>query len=194
MNADEVIAVVLLMGLVAVVYGPWQWACADLMRQACFETRDAIFDLAASGKLDFSSPEYKRLRTSIEGRIRFAHEATIPHIVWLGAVANVSRRFPSGSIGPADSELASGIVDADVRAIVQKRLNDLNQYTIFVLLLRSPILLIAALSLSPFYMAFAAVKDLARTAARRSVAIIQLGAQIEDEPRALASISRLNHA
>lgn len=60
-------------GLIATVYGPWQWYCIDKARQELFEIRARIFNLAASGSLDFNSPPYIAIRESLNIRLRFAH-------------------------------------------------------------------------------------------------------------------------
>jgi hypothetical protein len=76
MAADALVSLAMLMAFACLFYGPWQAVCTDVARQLIFERRDALFDLARAGKLDFASPEYKAIRRMMEGMIRFAHELT----------------------------------------------------------------------------------------------------------------------
>jgi hypothetical protein len=76
MTADALVSLAALVAFACLFYGPWQAACTDIARQMIFERRDEIFDLARAGKLDFSSAEYKSIRRSMEGLIRYAHELT----------------------------------------------------------------------------------------------------------------------
>jgi hypothetical protein len=73
-HADTIAALVGLGVLLLVFYGPWQNTITDVARQFVFEERDAIFDLAAAGKLSFDSAEYRAARDSMNRLIRFAHE------------------------------------------------------------------------------------------------------------------------
>ncbi len=53
-------------------------ACAvDHFRQDMFSLRNKLFDLAASGELDFRHPAYETLRAITNGFIRSAHEIKI---------------------------------------------------------------------------------------------------------------------
>jgi hypothetical protein len=72
--ADALAALVALSLFLLFFYGPWQGAVMDIARQIAFEQRDAVFDLAAQGKLEFDSDEYKTIRDSFNKLIRFAHE------------------------------------------------------------------------------------------------------------------------
>ena len=78
MEHDALWALIGLVALAFLFYGPWQSVCTDYGRQIVFEKRDAIFDMAMRGELDFRSSEYKVIRASLEKSIRFAHELTLP--------------------------------------------------------------------------------------------------------------------
>jgi hypothetical protein len=80
---DALLTVVVISLLMVLVYGPWQALCTARARQAMFERRDAIFDIAAGGRLDFDSESYRVLRKSLEGQIRYAHILTIPRFFFL---------------------------------------------------------------------------------------------------------------
>ena len=43
----------------------------DLFRHKMFKLRDELFDDAADGNIDFNSPAYQLLRTTMNGFIRF---------------------------------------------------------------------------------------------------------------------------
>lgn len=81
MAMNAVISLIVLVLFACFFYGPWQAACTDWARQIIFEKRDELFDLAAKGKLDFASDEYRTIRCALEGLIRFAHELTWPRLL-----------------------------------------------------------------------------------------------------------------
>jgi hypothetical protein len=86
MFADALISLATLIAFACLFYGPWQAACTDTARQFIFERRDALFDIARSGQLDFASSEYKIVRRSMEGMIRYAHELTWINLWFLSRV------------------------------------------------------------------------------------------------------------
>src|SRR5882762_1469504 len=73
---DAILALLALIGLVCLFYGPWQSLCTDLARQIIFERRDKLFDLALAGRINFDSETYRAARKTMNGMIRFAHEIT----------------------------------------------------------------------------------------------------------------------
>jgi hypothetical protein len=111
--ADVIAALGTLSAFLLFFYGPWQSAMTDIARQVVFEERDAVFDMAAEGKLAFDSKEYKVIRDSFNDLIRFAHELTWVRLVvhWRG-----QKEIP-------DVQLAlERIGDAGVRAEVTRHL------------------------------------------------------------------------
>jgi hypothetical protein len=82
--ADAVAALVALSLFLLFFYGPWQAVMVDVARQVAFEERDAVFDLAAEGSLDFESPDYKTIRNSFNQLIRFAHELNWMRLLMYG--------------------------------------------------------------------------------------------------------------
>ncbi|WP_156373893.1 hypothetical protein [Rhizobium sp. Leaf386] len=83
MNTDAALAIAIVALLVVFFYGPWQEVCIAWARQVAFEKRDAVFDLARKGELNFNSAEYRTIRQSMEMSIRFAHELTLPKFLIL---------------------------------------------------------------------------------------------------------------
>jgi hypothetical protein len=100
MIIDALISLAMLIGFVCFFYGPWQAVCTDVARQLIFERRAALFDLARSGQLDFASPEYKAIRRSMEGMIRYAHELTWPHL-WFIARGKPAEEKSAGRVAIA---------------------------------------------------------------------------------------------
>jgi hypothetical protein len=83
MIGTESLAGLIAFGLLCGVYlGPWQWAWADHARQAVFDERDAIFDMAYAQDLTFGSDAYETVRASLNALIRFAHRATLPRLLF----------------------------------------------------------------------------------------------------------------
>jgi hypothetical protein len=83
MTGAEALAGMIALGLLCGLYlGPWQWAWADHARQAVFEERDAIFDMAHAHELTFGSDAYEPVRASLNALVRFAHRATLPRLLF----------------------------------------------------------------------------------------------------------------
>lgn len=72
--ADAIASLAVLSLFLLAFYGPWQSIMVDMSRQYVLEQRDAVFDLAARGKLDFNSEDYRIIRDAFNKLIRFAHE------------------------------------------------------------------------------------------------------------------------
>jgi hypothetical protein len=87
MAADALVSLATLIAFACLFYGPWQAVCTDAARQLIFERRDALFDLARAGQLDFASPEYKAVRRIMEGMIRYAHELTWVRLWFLSRIS-----------------------------------------------------------------------------------------------------------
>jgi hypothetical protein len=73
--ADLELALSLLV-LWVLAFGCWRPYRADQLRQELFGLRDQLFDYAAGGGVSFDHPAYTRLRTTLNGMIRFAHRVT----------------------------------------------------------------------------------------------------------------------
>lgn len=141
MPADALITLILLAALLVLFYGPWQDFCTEFARQMIFRRRDKLFDLAADGRLDFASEEYRALRSSLENLIRFAHEVTWPHIAILLFVAKRHRaEVYSNSFGPLPSQAVARIKDPETRAIAAQLVDESMTALLVVILLRSLII------------------------------------------------------
>lgn len=135
-NYDAVVSLLGILAIAAIVYGPWQAVWCDIGRQMVFERRDAIFDLAASDKLSFKSVEYRKIRSSLESLIRFAHDLTLLHFLFLSSC------LASPQDRAARSELAAvvdGIDDPATRAEVRRLVMEVQRAMVIVMAARSPI-------------------------------------------------------
>lgn len=92
MTGAEVLPGLVVAGLLCGLYlGPWQWAWADHARQAAFEERDAIFDMAHTRELEFGSEAYEAVRAAMNALVRFAHRATLPRLLFHFMIRKPSR-------------------------------------------------------------------------------------------------------
>lgn len=145
---DSILGLISLSLLLALLYGPWQHVCTDFARQIIFEKRDAIFDLAAAGKMDFNSESYKNIRLSLERLIRFAHVLTFPRFFFL-------RKFsPMVSMStPRRIEVAiAAIEDLETRKLVTEYKLDCDRALLLMMLLKSPLTLFLLIFALPFYL------------------------------------------
>ena len=115
-----------------------------------FEQRDKIFDMARSGQIDFQSSEYRKIRVSIEQNIRFAHQLTLTHLLF---IAWSFKLFGKRSDDRGKSDLFAAverIEDEELRAEIRRRVLQVHIYMIVMMICKSiifwlllPILLVA---------------------------------------------------
>ena len=164
-----------LVALLVIVYGPWQAICTDIARQILFEKRDAIFDLAQTGKLSFASREYGLIRSSLQASIRYAHELTLPRFLVMAAVLSARGNRPE------DNDLSRAmkqIADPTTRSQVEKLVREAHRTLVVMMIVKSPAMILALLPL----LLIAAVivlprfRDAAHAVERRAGGFIQLEA------------------
>lgn len=114
-NMQGVAGILTFIALGLVIYGPWQRVCTDVARQRLFAKRDAIFDLALQGKLDFRSSEYRAIRKTLNDMIRYAHVLTWPRLAWSYFLTEPTGKHAAEAI---DTNIAK-IQDPQVRAHVE---------------------------------------------------------------------------
>lgn len=122
MLAEALITLALLFLLFVLFYGPWQEVCTDYTRQIIFERRDRLFDMATSGKLDFNSEEYRTMRSTLEGCIRYAHDLTWPLLIIILASNNPERAPTSGVLSP--SQALAKISNPDTRQLAKRQMDE----------------------------------------------------------------------
>jgi hypothetical protein len=132
---DTALLFVFLGALVTILYSSaWQNLCVDSARQEVFEARDAIFDLAADGRLSFDSPIYKEIRADLESLIRFGHRVSWP---WIAFYFKFRLR---GHTHSDLNRLIASIDDHDVRFLVQREISKAAHATVTLVLARAPLL------------------------------------------------------
>lgn len=122
-------------------YGPWQATATDIARQFVFERRDEIFDLAAAGRLQFDSPEYRTIRESLNQLIRFAHELTFPRFIFLMCSITVNELRSPSALGQALTK----IEDPQTRKEVERIVRDARSIMILMMAMKSAIFVVIAL-------------------------------------------------
>jgi hypothetical protein len=136
MAYDASIAVLTLLALCVLFYGPWQEVCTDYARQVMFEKRDNLFDMAVNGELDFGSTEYRTIRTSLEKSIRYAHELTLPRFVlfqWLLNRTNLKNTESNLLVA------VRSIKNDDVRLKVERLVSEAQLSMILMAMAKSPL-------------------------------------------------------
>ena len=139
MTTDALVGVAAFAGVILIFYWPWQETVIALTRQIVFEERDAIFDMAADGELEFDSPEYKEIRRALNQLIRFTHELT-----WLRFVLHLRGMAVRGELTKesALSLAIKKIEDPKVRAKVVERVSKAQAAMAAAMGLRSLIVMI----------------------------------------------------
>ncbi|MDE3854815.1 hypothetical protein [Sinorhizobium meliloti] len=136
MNIDAGLAILVLFAAGIIFLGPWQEVCTAYARQVAFEKRDAIFDMAASGELDFSSPEYQAIRRSIEQLIRFAHELTFAQLLVMTWHLRRAKKIKQESNLKAS---INAIKDRAAREKVSGLVSEVHAAMLIMMLAKSPI-------------------------------------------------------
>jgi hypothetical protein len=132
---SAIVGLGILIALAYLIYGPWQWVCTDFARQIIFEKRDAIFDMAADGDLNFNSSEYRTIRSSLESSIRFAHELSLPYFLLMLLVRKGSISEKSHLVTAVDQ-----IQNAFIREQVRRKVNVAQRALVVMMAAKSPIL------------------------------------------------------
>ena len=143
MAVEAIAGILTVLALGVLFYGPWQWICTDMARQKAFEKRDAIFDIAARGDLDFGSAEYRNIRDALEKLIRFAHELTLPNFVHVLLFYRVD-------VNTVKTELFSSLENVENESVKDEVMKNVLQafaYTIIWTFLRSAVGLLFVLPL-----------------------------------------------
>lgn len=156
MSTNAILAFMAIVGLVVFFYGPWQSLCVDVARQLLFEQRAKLFDLALNGKIQFNSDRYRKIRKSLEGSIRFAHDLTVPRMIYLALVYRIPNRRKSDL-----REAIEQIEDESVRIEINAIANQATKIMIALALARS-VITIAAIPLLVVVIGLAMIFDLAR--------------------------------
>jgi hypothetical protein len=172
------VAALILLAIGWIYYGPWQDLCTDLARQTLFEKRDAIFDMARSGRLRFDDPNYRAIRASLERTIRFAHELTI----WRFLLIRQQMK-KSGTLGrTSDLDAAIGAIeDADTRKAVGGLVTEGLQSIVGMMLLKSPLLMLISL---PFLALLVLVAYVISKQSQIRKAVSRAGQSIQQEAEA----------
>jgi hypothetical protein len=173
--SSSLIALAGISALAVLVYGPWQDVCTAFARQVMFEKRDAIFDLAASGKLSFSDANYRTIRALLEKSIRFAHEISIPRLAFYYFIFRCQRKELADK--PELLKAVDRIKDQETRDEVHRLVRDSLNALMLMAIVKSPL---ASLALLPLYIVviFAHIgRRFARTMRDSSHALIQIQAE-----------------
>jgi hypothetical protein len=135
--------VLLLIG--AFIYGPWQAICTEFARQLMFETRDAIFDLADhDSDWSFDNREYRIIRSGLERLIRFAHELTLPSMLFFWVFVRSSIRNEK----PELLRAVDRIPDNALRQKVSDLVNQALRAASIMMIAKSPITVLMAIVLA----------------------------------------------
>jgi hypothetical protein len=142
MHIDAFVTIVLIVLTCGLTAYAWREAMTAWARQTIFEKRDAIFDMAVDGRLSLTSAEYRAIRSSLEASIRFAHELTLTRMV--------VTRVAAQAVGfrKQESEMVTAIraiQDEETRNEIKQLVNEAHRALLSMIVLKSPILMIAAL-------------------------------------------------
>ncbi len=135
MALDAIVGIATILVMAIMFYGPWQWICSDVARQILFEKRDAIFDMAQSGRLSFESRDYRTIRRSLEKTIRFAHELTLPKFIYM----IISHKLYENSKPSELTQAIARIENVETRTEVEAHISEALRAVLLMMLLKSPL-------------------------------------------------------
>ena len=145
---DSLECLLALAALGFILYGPWQWVCTDYGRQILFEKREALFDFAHEGKIEFDSVEYQTLRLSLETLIRFSHEITVMKFLFLAWALKLQSKEEAKS--NRIDQAINKITQRDTRHEIHRLFREAHLVVVSMMIFKSPLLIIILISLSPF--------------------------------------------
>ena len=144
---DAIVGIAFFALFVGIFYGPWQTVVTEYTRQRLFEIRDRIFDLAYENPetFGFQSEEYKLLRNSINGAIKFCHFFTFQ---WMLFARYILRDKHPDQI---TSEIINRIDDAKIREEVHSLFFEIGIAVTLQLVFRSLPLFVFMWVMAPFF-------------------------------------------
>jgi hypothetical protein len=169
-----------LVAVIVILYGPWQAICTDIACQLLSEKRDAIFDLARSGRFSFNGREYGTIRSALQASIRFAHELTLPRFLLMAVVFAVRPSRPEDS---ALYRAIRQIPDPATRNQVERLIAQAYRVMVTMMIVKSPVMMLLLLPWLPVLCAAGMVQRFRRKGfnavkanERRAGGLIQLEA------------------
>jgi hypothetical protein len=169
-NAIAALLIVLLLGFL--IYGPWQEICTDFARQLIFEKRDAIFDIADKGELTFNSQDYRIIRSGLEKLIRFAHELTLPSLVFIWIFIGIKPNERPDLLLAIDR-----ITDKETNEKVRGLVDEALMVAALMVVLKSPITMVALLPIVALGACWATIRSCGNRLLNRSKIAIQFEAE-----------------
>lgn len=169
-------------------YGPWQQLVVDTARQKLFEIRDSVFLLAADGELEFNSSLYGQLREQMNGILRFCHRMTWYEFLTFMVV---ERRFRGKRIDSDQEDLLEviqRIPDKDTRSALVLKYLRLIATLVLSVYLRSPLLILISVVLSPLIGLFILYSLIDSNQGRRESKLLSLGKAIDRERLATSEL------
>lgn len=157
------------------VYGPWQELCTAFTRQILFEKRDAIFDMALKGDLSFNDPDYREIRALLERSIRFAHEVTVPRLLFY--YLSLRKRDDITHKKPELFKAVERISDSRVRQAVFGLVMESLSAMLVMAIVKSPIAMICLTPVYALVMMAHIGRTFAHTVRDHSQALIQIEAE-----------------
>lgn len=105
------------------VYSLWHDLQVDRHRQKLFALRSELFSLAATGAISFHDPAYTLIRKRLNAQIRFAHEYTLVHLMFLSLTQAIA---PSPLLSSARARWEEAVERVQSKA-VQEKLRELEK-------------------------------------------------------------------
>lgn len=145
--AIQIVESLLAIGLLLWFFqGPWQRLIVGLYRQRLFEARDALFMMAAKGRMEFTDPAYHAMRYRLNDMIRHADHFRLGTVV----AAAMAFRAPTNSGRPNLRALLDALPDQRLALHLQGEYTKMELLSGLLVAARSPWLLMIWTLLSPF--------------------------------------------
>lgn len=162
LEATALSTVVSLALLWVLVYWFYRRYRVDQFRQRMFALRDQLFDFARSGEIQFDSPAYGILRTTMNGFIRFGERLGFISLM-LGSREMSRHRLPKDREFPAQWARATEHLPPETREQLNRMVVQMHDMVVEQILLSSPLLLLTLLPLVAWFI----VRHMGRAMARR---------------------------
>ncbi len=117
----------------------------DSFRQQMFALRDSLFDEAADGNVEFQSPAYGMLRSTMNGLIRFGHRLSLPHVIAVSFAIEKHMKEVEHSSFSDRFEENTNTLNAEQKAMLNSYRMKMNIILVRHLVLSSPLLLITVI-------------------------------------------------
>ncbi|MGX5672569.1 hypothetical protein [Thermomonas fusca] len=151
-----------------VVFVEYPRSAIDRTRDELFCLRSRLFEIAHSNRVAFEHPGYRAARDLLNGMIRYAHDVSATHLIFAHLFANREARHIRRAIAAS--------IQRDLNSLPKTTRNDVQQLLTDASEALTQLIVFRSVTLSAFFLCYAALHELALLASSARNGVKQIGA------------------